>query len=85
MYAALQKIKALPDDVNFYPGHEYTIHAAAAAFHADPHNMDLRHYLQHADERLKQGLPVGPITLGEEKNCNPYLRAKTLDQLKKLI
>lgn len=85
MYAALQKIKSLPDDVNFYPGHEYTIHAAAAAFHAAPHNMDLRRYLQRADERLKQGLPVSPITLKEEKNCNPYLRAETLDQLKKLI
>lgn len=85
MYNALQKIRKLPDDVKFYPGHEYTVHAAAEAFHADPHNMDLRHYLQRADERLRQGLPVAPVTLGEEKRCNPYLKAQTLDQLKKLI
>ena len=29
MFESLQKIKELPNDVNFYPGHEYTIHASA--------------------------------------------------------
>lgn len=84
MFSALQKIKALPDDVVFYPGHEYTMHFAKEAFALAP-SAELAEYINRAQERLSQGLPVAPVTLGIEKKCNPYLAAKNLTELKQLL
>ncbi len=80
MFAALQKIKALPDDVMFYPGHEYTQGGASFAFRYNHGNEDIQKYLTEARARLSQGLPVAPVRLGIEKKCNPYLEAKTLEE-----
>lgn len=84
MFTALQKIKQLPDDVVFYPGHEYTQGGARFAFSYNHGNEAVQKYLSKARERLSQGLPVAPITLGEEKRCNPYLEAASLDEFKRL-
>lgn len=85
MFASLNKIRDLPGDTLFYPGHEYTMHGMAYAAHNDPHNQVLRDYINTAQSRLNQGLPVGPITLEVEKQCNPYLKAQTLGELEKLL
>lgn len=84
MFAALQKIKSLPNDVEFYPGHEYTMHFAKEAFAIAP-SAELAEYINRAQERLSQGLPVAPVTLGLEKRCNPYLAAQNLTELKQLL
>lgn len=85
MFAALQKIKRLPDDVLFYPGHEYTVHGAGFAQQLNGANPVLRQYLQQAQENLEKGLPVGPIPLGIEKQCNPYLKAENLETFSRLM
>mgnify|MGYP002668130853 CR=1 FL=1 len=85
MFAALQKIKALPDDVKFYPGHEYTIHGARFAWQYNHGNSDIQSYLDYAQSRLDQGLPVAPLELGIEKKNNPYLKAENLTQFKNLV
>ncbi len=84
MFTALQKIKALPDDVEFYPGHEYTMHFAKEAFVLAP-SVELAEYIDRAQKRLNQGLPVAPVSLGVEKKCNPYLRANNLTELQQLL
>lgn len=84
MFEALAKIKALPDDVVFYPGHEYTLGGAMFAFQYNHGNDDIKRYLTRARERLAQGLPVAPVSLGEEKKCNPYLEAETLEDFERL-
>ena len=84
MYQALEKIKSLPDDVMFYPGHEYTMHFAREAFALAP-SAELAEYINRAQNRLMQGLPVAPVTLGTEKKCNPFLKAKNLTELKQLF
>ena len=84
MFAALAKIKALPDDVIFYPGHEYTMAGAEFAFRYNNGNEYIKKYLVRAKERLNHGLPVAPVTLGEEKKCNPYLEAENLQDFEKL-
>ena len=38
MYANMQRIAALPDDVRIYCGHEYTLANARFAAHAEPGN-----------------------------------------------
>ena len=85
MFEALQKIHTLPDDTLFYPGHEYTFGGAHEAYHFCNGNNDIQQYLQKAQSRLQQGLPAGPITLEEEKKCNPYLAASSIDEFKKLF
>ena len=84
-FEALQKIKALPDDVVFYPGHEYTLYAARDALAYLPQSAALKNYILKAQQRLSQGLPVAPVSLGEEKQCNPYLMAATLADLTNLL
>ena len=84
MFDVLKKIKQLPNDVIFYPGHEYTQGGASFAFRYNQGNEHIREYLEFAKKRLNLGLPVSPITLEKEKLCNPYLQASTLEEFTKL-
>ncbi len=81
MFESLQKIKELPNDVNFYPGHEYTIHGIGFARYFNPHSQI---YIEDAEKKLNQGKPAAPVTLGVEKQCNPYLQALSPASLKNL-
>lgn len=85
MFISLSKIKKLPDDVVFYPGHEYTAHGVGFARYANPDSPELEKYLELAQERLNQGLPVAPVSLGLEKAANPYLQAETAQELERLF
>ena len=83
MWQSLKKIKALPDDVLFYPGHEYTAHCLTDAIRRE-NSKAMQDYAAHAQKRLAAGLPVAPVSLKMEKQCNPYLRIedkKTFEQL----
>lgn len=84
MFEALKKIKALPDDTLFYPGHEYTVHGAQAAYQYNNGNQAIQSYLNKAQSNLQKTLPAGPFTLGEEKQCNPYLQAASLGEFESL-
>lgn len=70
MLASLARIAALPDETAIYPGHEYAIADATFALSIEPGNQALHARLAAA--RL-QGRLV-PVTLGEEKRTNPFLR-----------
>lgn len=82
MFESLSKIKALPDDVLFYPGHEYTFHAANFAYQHNQGNENIIKYLTKAKSNLDNSGHVFPFSLGEEKQCNPYLQASTIDEFK---
>ena len=83
MFNALKKIKSLPDDTNFYPGHEYTMHCAHDALTYNP-SQETIDYLTRAKHRLENGLPVHPVTLGTEKKVNPYLIPDTIKKFESL-
>ena len=80
MWQTLQKIKQLPDDVLFYPGHEYTIYGLKNLQGAEGEK-----YREKAMSRLQCGNSVAPISLREEKQCNPYLKAASLDEFLSLF
>ena len=84
MFDALAKIKEMPDDVFFYPGHEYTMGGASQAFYYNNGNENIQKYMAKARARIEQGLPVAPVALGEEKLCNPYLQVETLKEFANL-
>jgi hydroxyacylglutathione hydrolase len=75
MWSSLLKLRALPDEMRIYCGHEYTEANIRFALTIEPGNTAL---LARADEvgRLrKSGQPTIPATLGAEKRANPFLRA----------
>ena len=84
MFESLQKIKSLPDDVMFYPGHEYTLHCIPFASDIAP-GKELIAYAERAEDRIKRGLPVHPVSLGIEKVVNPYLSSQNLSELRDLL
>ena len=73
MRQSLQKIRALPDDVMFYPGHEYTWHSLRSLISGKA-DEDMKKYYELAVSRLQEHKPVAPVSLELEKKCNPYLR-----------
>ena len=83
MFMSLQKIKDLPDDVVFYPGHEYTGHGLSSMLR-NKNEYTIKYY-EMAVSKLEQGLPVAPITLGLEKKCNPYLLIGNMKDFSRLF
>lgn len=84
MYKTLQKIKTLPDSSLLYCGHEYSQKNAQFALSVDINNEALEHRYQEVLELLSKGQPTVPTTLALEKQINPFLRASSVDEFKKL-
>ncbi len=85
MFNALAKIKQLPDDVLFYPGHEYTFYGLRDTMTSCSDRLALSEYVKTAKSRIEQGIPVAPISLGLEKKCNPYLQPNSLAEFQQLF
>lgn len=81
MWESLQKIKNLPDDTLFYPGHEYTAYQIGCL----KNNPNAEKYLTFVKEKLQQNLPIVAMNLGLEKKCNPYLKCSTYKEFKSLF
>ena len=84
MYESLNKIKKLPKDTEIYCGHEYTMQNSKFCKVNDAKNLKLKNKIVKIEECLEKGLPTIPSILGEEIECNIFLRAKDLDSFSKL-
>lgn len=74
MWRSLQRLKSLPDEIELYFGHEYTLINASFARQVDPDNMKISERVRESEEMLKTyGICFAP-TLAEEKEINPFLR-----------
>ena len=76
MFASLRKFDDLPDDTLVCCGHEYTENNARFAVAADPDNAALQAYAAQVRARRAAGQPTVPSRLGDERACNPFLRAR---------
>lgn len=83
MFESLKKIKSLNDNINFYPGHEYTEHCLAHALSQG--GDDIKQYAHIVIERLQKSQPASPINLGLEKKCNPYLKIDNIKTFSRLF
>ncbi len=72
MWQSLQKIKQLPDDTRFYPGHEYT-HASLDYLISQKNKPAFQQYIKF----LQNNQPPIGNTLVLEKLCNPYLQIQS--------
>ena len=75
MWESLLKLRALPDDIRFFCGHEYTQANVKFALTIEPENPALIGRAREVEELRAQGKPTLPATLGAEKAANCFLRA----------
>ena len=74
MLASLDRLAALPGDIEVCCGHEYTVANCAFALSIDPRNIALRARLESARGLRALNQPTVPSRLSEELDCNPFLR-----------
>jgi len=77
LFESLQKLKSLPDTINVYCAHEYTLSNLEFALTVEPDNPALRQYQLEVADLLANGESSIPTTIGREKKLNPFLRAGT--------
>lgn len=75
MFASLNKLNSLPDDVQLYCGHEYTRANAAFFLSIAPDHAGLKRKYAAIDPAV----PTIPSTLGEEKALNLFLQCETAE------
>jgi hydroxyacylglutathione hydrolase len=75
MWQSLLKLRGLPDDTQFYCGHEYTAANVRFAKTIEPNNKALAARAEEVSRLLAAGKPTIPATIGAEKAANPFLRA----------
>src|SRR5579863_5711528 len=75
MWQSLLKLRGLPDDTQFYCGHEYTDANIRFAKTIEPNNKALAARGEEVSRQLATGMPTIPTTIGAEKTENPFLRA----------
>jgi len=78
MWASLNKLRDLPDDTQVYCGHEYTKANANFALSVDGNNAALKARAAEVDQQLARGEFTIPVTIGDEKKANPFLRPEAL-------
>jgi len=74
MLASLDRLAALPGETLVCCAHEYTASNARFAQVVEPGNSALRQRISAIETLRGQQRPTLPVTLDEERACNPFLR-----------
>jgi hydroxyacylglutathione hydrolase len=75
MWESLLKLRALPDDMWLYCGHEYTAANVKFALGIEPDNEALKARAAEVTKLRAEGKATVPTKLGDEKAANVFLRA----------
>ena len=75
MWESLLKLRALPDNMRLYCGHEYTASNVKFALGIEPNNPALQARARDVEALRAAGKPTIPVLLGDEKKANVFLRA----------
>ena len=78
MWASLKKLRQLPNETKVYCGHEYTRANVKFALSVDGSNAALKARAAEVDQQLAKGEFTIPVTIGDEKMANPFLRPEEL-------
>ena len=84
MFDSLNKLKKLPKDTEIYCGHEYTLQNSNFCIANDSKNLKLKNKIFEIKRRLKNGLPTIPTNIGDEIECNIFLKAQDVKSFSKL-
>ncbi len=72
--ASLDRLAALPGDIQVCCGHEYTQSNGRFSIAAEPENAERDHRLAEVADLRRRGLPSVPSPMSSERACNPFLR-----------
>jgi hydroxyacylglutathione hydrolase len=75
MWRSLKKLRDLPNETQVYCGHEYTAANIRFARTIEPDNPVLAAREAQVERLIDEGEPTIPVTIGDEKLANPFLRA----------
>ena len=81
MFANMQRYAGLPDDTTVYCAHEYTLSNARYARVAEPDNDAVVKRLAEVEAMRARSEPTVPTTIGAERATNPFLRARSAEEL----
>jgi hydroxyacylglutathione hydrolase len=84
MFGAFQAFAGLPDETLVCAGHEYTAGNAKFALSVEPQNAALQARAAEIARLRTQGRPTLPVTLGEERATNPFVRAQNVEEFGRL-
>lgn len=84
MWDSLQRLAALPDETRIFSGHDYLDGNLRFAATIEPGNPAIAPRIREVARMRREGRPVMPWTLAEEKATNPFLRA-SLPEVKAAI
>ncbi len=79
MWNSLKKLRELPNETQVYCGHEYTVANIKFALSIDADNPVLEARAAQVERLIDEGEPTIPVTIGDEKLANPFLRADVPD------
>lgn len=75
MWDSLLKLRALPNDMRVYCGHEYTASNIKFALGIDPNNPALKARAEEVAKLRAANQPTVPTLIRDEKEANTFLRA----------
>lgn len=75
MWDSLLKLRALPNDMRIYCGHEYTASNVKFALGIEPNNPALKARAEEVTKQRAANQPTIPALIRDEKEANVFLRA----------
>jgi hydroxyacylglutathione hydrolase len=81
MFDNMTKLAALPDETFVYCAHEYTQSNGRYALVAEPDNEAIVARMAQVDAARARGEPTVPTSIGAEKATNPFMRARSVEEL----
>ena len=81
MFRNMERLAQLPDETAVYCAHEYTQSNGRYALVAEPDNAAVRERMARVDAARAAGEPTVPTTIGEERATNPFMRARSVEEL----
>jgi hydroxyacylglutathione hydrolase len=81
MFDNMQRLAQLPPETSVYCAHEYTLSNGRYALVAEPDNAAISARMAHVEAARARGEATVPTTIAEELATNPFMRAKTADEL----
>jgi len=75
MWDSLLKLRALPNDMRVYCGHEYTASNVKFALTIEPNNPALKSRAEEVTRQRAANQPTIPTLIRDEKEANVFLRA----------
>jgi hydroxyacylglutathione hydrolase len=78
MFAALEKLNALPANTLVYCAHEYTLANLKFAQAVEPNNSYIPEHIEVCQRQRDADLPTLPSTMELERKINPFLRCSEI-------